>query len=324
MNIRSLPPDVRLAVSLQPEWLRQINIWRELLAKCHRKPNRKRIHDLRSFTLRLSVSLEYWLRVLVPDPVAVSAYRRWNKEGKELRRALRPARDADVYLARLAGLRTALGGNPGRESKLSPRCQREIDKLVRRLKQRRQSEIDGLVAVIGARSKCLNRRCREMEAALAPVMPPDSGSTAQAALRKFTGLADEFTNLDSANLHTYRKRLKPVLYLAEMSAAADPLAGRMAVAFRRIHLAIGEWHDWQTLAKEAGRVLPDCGKQDGLVPVLETLAEKSLQRALGFYRAAERFLMSADSVRPSARLKTVPVNRGCRPCNESLSLGISN
>jgi CHAD domain-containing protein len=324
MKIDSLPPDVRLAVSLQSDWLRQINIWRELLAKCLRKPNRKRIHDLRSFTLRLSVSLEYWLLVQVPDPVATSVFKRWNKEGKKLRRALRPARDADVYMARLDGLRAVLGGNSGRQSQLSPRCLREIDTLVSRLKQRRQAEIDELIAIIGASSKRLNRRCKEMEVALAPIIPSVSGSTAQAALRQFTGLACEFTDLDSANLHIYRKRLKPMLYLAEMSAAADPLAGRMAVAFRRIHLAIGEWHDWQTLAEEAACVLPDSGKQDGLVPVLETLAERTLQRALCLCRTARRSLMSAGSDRSSDQLMPAPVDRVYRPHNESLTLSIYN
>jgi CHAD domain-containing protein len=238
--------------------------------------------------------------------------------------ALRPARDADVYLTRLDGLRAVLGGNTGRESKLSFRCLREIDELVSRLKQRRQAEIDELVAVIGASSKRLNRRCSEMEVALALIMPSVSGSTAQAALRKFAGLVREFTDLDSANLHTYRKRLKPILYLAEMSAAADPLARRMAVAFRRIHWAIGEWHDWHTLAKEAARILQGDDKQDGLVPVLETLAEKALQRALDLCRAARRLVMSGDSARSSARRNLIPADRGCRPCNESLSLGTPN
>ena len=113
MNTGSFPSDAHLAVSLQPEWQLQINRWRELLASCLYKPNGKRIHDLRSFTLRLSVSLEYWLLMHLPDPVATRAYRRWNNEGKRLQQALRPVRDADVYLTRLACLRAKLGESPG-------------------------------------------------------------------------------------------------------------------------------------------------------------------------------------------------------------------
>ncbi|MGA2277332.1 MAG: CHAD domain-containing protein [Terracidiphilus sp.] len=324
MNTGSFPSEAHLAVSLQPEWQLQINRWRELLASCLYKPNGKRIHDLSSFTLRLSVSLEYWLLMHLPDPVAARAYRCWNNEGKRLQQALQPVRDADVYLTRLAYLRAKLEESPGRESKLRPQCLREIDDLVIRLKRRRQSEIDKLAAVIEARSERLNRRSKEMEVALAPMMASMSGSTAQAALRKFAALADEFTGLDSSNLHTYRKRLRPVLCLAEMSASFDPLAGRMAVAFRRIHLAIGEWHDWQTLAKEASSVFPGSGKQDGLVPVLESFAEKSLRKALVFCSATKRSLVCAGSDRSSRQLNLILADQGCDQCDKPFPLGISN
>jgi hypothetical protein len=50
----------------------------------------------------------------------------------------------------------------------------------------------------------------------------------------------------------------------------------LAAAFRKIRLAAGERCDWQALAQEAGRVLPSHAKQDGLVPVLETLADGAL------------------------------------------------
>jgi hypothetical protein len=187
-----------------------------------------------------------------------------------------------------------------------------MDKLANRLKQRRQAGIDKLMALLEARGKRLNRLSKEMEAAFAPRPLASTSSTAQAALKIFTGLANDLPHLDSANLHTYRKRLKPALYLAEGSAEADPeaksMARQLATAFRRIHLAIGEWHDWQTLAVEAGRILPSHGKagdsrlgdggqnslppaEDGLLPLLEGLTERAFKRSLSLCRrTSTRFL----------------------------------
>jgi hypothetical protein len=209
-------------------------------------------------------------------------------------------------LARLDGLGNTLGGAPVGETQFGPRCRHELDRLERRLRQQRQAGIDELLEFINAHNKRLNRLSKEMEAALAPRMPSRVRFTAQAALRIFAGLASEFPDLDSANLHAYRKRLKKALYLTEISATADPLAGRLAFAFRKIHLAAGEWHDWQALALEAGRVFPGHGKRDGLVPALERLTEGSLKRAIGLCRRSSvRLLKSAGEVRPSRRPKTL-------------------
>lgn len=83
------------------------------------------------------MAVECWLLDPAQDATAAGPFRRWKKEGKKLRRALQPVRDADVCLARLNGLRETLGEAPGGKPKLSPRCLREMDKLERRLQERR-------------------------------------------------------------------------------------------------------------------------------------------------------------------------------------------
>jgi len=325
MNSASLPIGGRPAISLQAEWQQQVGAWRDLLAQCARKPSRGRVHALRSLTLRLRAALEYRLHEQGQDPAAADVLRRWNKEGKKLRRALQPVRDADVYLARLDGLRKTLGGAVDGEPKLSPRCLREMDKLEIRLKQRRQTGIDKLMAVLDAHANRLNRASKEMEAALASPMPSGVSSTAHVALRIFAGLAGEFPGLDSANLHTFRTRLKPALYLADISAAADPLAGQLATAFRKIHLVTGVWHDWQALALEASRIFPGHGKQDGLLPVLERLTEGALKRALGLCRRSTvRFLKSGGAVQPSSRRRPVAADSSCHMRDGCPSSGVSS
>jgi CHAD domain-containing protein len=303
-------PKAQSAEFPQPKRQQQIVTWRKLLAQCARKPSRRSVHALRSLTLRLQVGIELALRKQVANSSATRTFQHWCKDGKKLRKALEPLRDADVHLARLASLRRTGGASEG-EKQLSPRCIREIGKLEDRLRRQRNAGIDKLRDTIDARGKRLNRLSKELEAALTPHTPSKAQSTAPEALRIFAELTGEYPHLDAENLHEYRKRLKQARYLVEISAAADPLAKRLAAAFRRIHYAAGEWHDWQELARKAGRVLSGHGKQDGLIPVLEALAEKALHRARGLcHRAAARFLKNVGDARPLPPRKPVASDPG--------------
>jgi len=55
---------------------------------------------------------------------------------------------------------------------LSSRCLAEMDRLARRLKERRKAGIGKLVALLEARGKRLNRLSKQMEAAFAAQNPP--------------------------------------------------------------------------------------------------------------------------------------------------------
>jgi CHAD domain-containing protein len=302
MHRALIPPGEVSAAPLQPEWRQRLEAWRTFLAQCGSKPSRKSVHALRALTLRLRVELEHSLTEQAEDPVAARAFQRWSKEAKKLRKSLEPVRDADVFLARLDSLHDSHRRGMEDETQLTPRCTREIEKLENRLSRERLERIEKLVDVLGERGKRLNRLGNEMEAAFALRMPVKAPVTTQATLKIIDELAGELPSLDATNLHEYRKRLKPALYLAEISAAADPLAGRLAIAFRKIHDAVGEWHDWQALAQEADRVFARHGRQDGLVPVLEALAEKALHKALGqCRRSAALYVKNAGKIRTSQR-----------------------
>jgi hypothetical protein len=297
MKHGSPPSGVPSAVSFQGEWPQPVEAWREQLVQCARKPSRRRVHALRSLTLRLRMLLEHRLQTPELEPAAARAFKRWKKEVKKLRRMLEPVRDADVYLAQLDRLRKASEAADGK-LKLNARCRREMDKLEKQLQRRRQAGADKLMIILDARGRRLARLSQEMETALTPRMLARPDATAPAAMRIFSGLMKEFPRLDSSNLHGYRKSLKPALYLAEFSAAHDPLARRLATAFRKMHLAAGEWHDWQSLTLEARRVLPAAGRPEGLLALLEGLTEESLQKALRLCRRSmAQFLKSAAARR---------------------------
>jgi CHAD domain-containing protein len=276
-----------------------------------KKPSPKRVRALRTLTLRLEVALQYRLLEQAPDLIAADAFRRWSKEGKKLRRALKPVRDADSFLAKLESIRGDIEWAPDSNLRVSPRCLRQIDRLEDCFRQRREAGIDKLLTFMDAHGKRLSRSSERIEGALVSRIPSVARSTAPAALRIFGELATELPNLNSANLHDYRKRLKPALYLAEISIAADPEAGRLAAAFRKIHLAAGEWHDWLALALKAGRVLPGRAKQDDLISVLEKLADAALERTLDLSRRpAVRFLKELGAARPFPQRKPVASEPG--------------
>jgi CHAD domain-containing protein len=321
LNFAFHSPKAQSAVLPQPKRQQQLVTWRKLLAQCARKPSRRSVHALRSLTLRLQVGMEHSLRKQAANSAATRAFQHWCKDGKKLRKALEPLRDADVHLARLVSLRKTVGASEG-EKQLSPRCIREIGKLEDRLKRKRKAGINELKDTIDSRGKRLNRLSKELEAALTPQMPSKLHSTAPEALRIFAELTSKYPNLDADNLHEYRKRLKQARYLVEISATVDPLAKRLAAAFKRIHNAAGEWHDWQELANKAGRVLTGHGKHDGLIPVLEALAEKALHRARGqSQHTAARFLKKLSDVRPLPPRKPVAADRGFQSEVEYLRAG---
>jgi hypothetical protein len=249
-------------------------------------------------------ALEFRLLEQAPQPAAARSFDRWKKEGRKLRRVLEPVRDADAYLARLGGLPKSVTGSIGGEPQPSPRCLREMVKLEDRLGRQRMKGNEKIIAAMNDRGNRLNRLSLEMEAALPPQLP--SALAAEESLRILTGLAGELPTLDSANLHDWRKRLKQALYLAEISSASSPAARRLAASIKKMHSAVGEWHDWQALALLAARVLPGHGKPDGVVPVLNKLAEEALTKALALCRqSTPRILSSAGESWPSQRRKPV-------------------
>ena len=231
-------------------------------------------------TLRLQAELEYWQREHKPDNPAERSAKRWKNEGQKLRRALRPVREADVYLGKLASLRDSLAPPLDYQPRCSRKCMKQIDELEDRLTRMRGTAAKKLVGEIDGGRERLERLSQDMETALAAQMVPAVNTATEAASALIAGLAAELPALSADNLHAFRKRVKQARYLAELSAPGDPMAARQAAALGRMQTAAGEWHDWKVLAQKARRALRDRSKRSGLIELLETLAGESLQKAL--------------------------------------------
>ena len=123
----------------------------------------------------------------------------------------------------------------------------------------------------------------------------DDGSTAQEALQLFAELTKDFPRLDATNLHAYRKCLRKILHVAEISA--DAQSKQLAAAFRKIVNAAGEWHDWQQLTEEARRLSArreQSEGSEGLTPMLESMAVKAWSKAVALSRRLAKRLLKDE------------------------------
>jgi len=312
------------------DWRLRLEAWRELLAECSCKPSRKRVLALRSLSLRLQAQLDFAMQQQPTASAAARAFRRWSRQTKKLRLALQPARDADVFLSRLESLGRPAGAMDN-SLQPSPLCLREIETLEFQLHRRRLAGTRKLTEFIDARRQRLNRRSREMETAIWSQIPEVTAPSRASALQVFSELAAATGSLDKTSLHDYRKRLKQALYLAEVSVATEPVSAQLVVDLRKIHNAIGEWHDLQTLAEEAAHLLskhessgdqPPISRDEvavtiqedrknGLISLLEARTEEALKIALErCHEAANRLSPPFEEREPSPPRKPVASVRG--------------
>ena len=296
--------------SLRRQWLEQLTAWRRLLAQCGRKPGRKRVHGLRVVTLRLQALLEFRLETHKHDS-AVHAARRWNKQAAKLRDALQPARSAEVCLSKFAGLRRQVVTEDGR----GVICLRQIAELERLFARQREAAEKELVGEIGSRRARLERWSKEIENEMAaPAAHPVAHSEtagAEVVRERVVELAAEFPALSADCLHAYRKRIKNLRYLAEFFAVSDPHVAHeaegQARVLGRMQAVIGEWRDWQLLAKKARRMLR--GGESALPDLLAAMEAKALRRAVRDCRRLQERLLQAGAAAQAQRKKPVQAVR---------------
>lgn len=308
----SLLPNGSDGSAAQPELRRQAAGWRRLLEDCARKPSRRRVHGLRVATLRLQAEMEHWLQIHGPEDEPARAVRRWNRQAEKLRRVLSTVRETDVYLGKLDGLRGSVAGPEVSPCRLTRICLRQIALVERRFEKVRKSAAKKLAGEINDRRVRLDRLSKELESALAQAAPLAAIPGTSGVCALIAGLAAEYPELNAGNLHEYRKGIKKVRYVAEVSAAGDAEAGRQVAALRRMQSAVGNWHDWQALAKKAARALRGRDKTGSLSELLETLAEESLQKALEVCRSTTARLLNegtGSGVAPHSLPPKLPVRR---------------
>lgn len=302
------------------EWAVRLASWRNLAEECGRKPSRKRVHGLRVATLRLQTELEQWLAAAGEEHPARRAARRWLKQAERLRDALKEVREADVHLGVLAGMRGPDELRRKTAPRQCPECRAESRKLQGRLERLRKSAAAELVADLEKWSRRHGKLSRELETALGSVMALKARPTADDVRRMVEATAKDFPVLVAENLHEYRKRLKEARYAADRGAETDAVMRRQAACLCRMQTAVGDWHDWDALAKVAEQMLGDRKHMQKLVEMLEIVAEAKLTKALSYCRRLTARLLR-HSVKEEA--ETLPPKKpvvGVRPGAEGEKL----
>jgi CHAD domain-containing protein len=282
----------------------RVAAWLELLARCGSKPTRKRVHALRVVTLRLQAELERDVSELPRASHQAQAMLQFSKQAEKLRQALGPVREIDVWIGKLHGLRKSLSASEEYVPRSMQECLRGIDRLEDRLQRKRRSAGKKLAAAIEKKKDRFVDAAEKLEATPEDPKLSDPAGIAEELAVDFRRVQAEFSALDEANLHEFRKRVKTVRYLAEMHAGADRKCARIATQMKKLQGAIGEWHDWQALAFETRHMEHAWSKP--LAELLESVSKETFDTALEtahnvtarmFGEGAEK----ADLLRPSDR-----------------------
>ena len=255
----------------------RIAVWRELVEQCGRKPVRKRVHALRVVTLRIQAELEHELSDLPPASHQAQAMLRFGKISDKLRQALGPVREFDVWLSKLQKLQASLGST-GYVPRSTRTCILQIERFEDELSKRRKAAAQKLTGQIAKRRRPLAEVGDDIDEFASDRRNAMDAAVAGTLLKQFGAISAEFAEFDEENLHDFRKRIKKVRYLAEIYQDVEPACRRIAAQIKKVHAAIGEWHDWQVLARIAKQGRHAEG--DELREMLDSLAAESYEAAV--------------------------------------------
>lgn len=263
--------------------------WRELLVLCGRKATRKHVHALRVVTLRLQAELERDLADLPRASHQAQTILRFGKQAEKLRRALGPVRELDVWIGKLRGLRVSLSETEDYVPRSAYDCISAIDRLEIRLTKKRRTAEKQLIAQIEKLHGSLFKASEKVEGELSDLIFGEDAGIAEALVARFRAIYADFPRFDEQNLHEFRKSIKPVRYLAEIHAGANRACAQIARQVKKAQSAIGEWHDWQELGREAHH--GNHAKTKPLAELLDTVSAESFETALSKVQSVSAHLL---------------------------------
>ena len=255
----------------------RLSDWRNLLERCGRKPTRKRVHALRVVTLRVQAEVEDELKDLLCASHEAQSILRFGKLAGKLRDALGSVRELDVWIGKLRGISDSLSESAEYVPRSTRETARQIARLEDRLAKKRDKVSEKLVKEIEKRRDDLLAIARDVEKAATEQSDSSDGERAPRLLNEFARIVAEFPKFDESNLHDFRKRIKKIRYRAEIHAS-DPACSQIAVQVKTAQDAVGEWHDWQILARTAGS--GKHAKDSNAVELLNSLTSEAYERAL--------------------------------------------
>jgi CHAD domain-containing protein len=226
------------------------------LIKLSSKPQAKSVHRFRTGTRRVQILLgELSSKLDGSEKKLLKLLNRIRKRAGKLR-------DLDVQLTALRSLKVQR--EPRRKTQLVNHL---IELRTAQEKKLRKSVDDETVHEIRKR---LKRAAKEFN----PKAARDPLAAAKSMLERFDGNAP----ITEAALHQYRILSKRARYAAEF-VSPPSLAAPLIAEIKRFQDALGDWHDWLTLAQTAGNQLGEM-HESALVAELRNVTGAKYRRAL--------------------------------------------
>lgn len=295
--MNSLTPPVPRVRDRRRSLHNRLSDWRALLDECRKKPTRKSVHALRVATLRTLAELEQGL-----GGISKTSRQEFCRQAKKLRRVLGPVRELDVWIIKLQSLRESLVVTPKHVLPSTNECVRQIERLENRLKDKHRASEEKLVSEIERRRAHFLAAAHGIDTAILKGASTGKCAASNQILEQFAKVASDFPRLGSGNLHDFRKRVKTVRYLAEISEEFDSACKQIARKMHKMQSAIGEWHDWQALARKVAR---SHGRSSNVAELLDAHESESLETAISTCRQVCASLleqpMSANGESPSSK-----------------------
>lgn len=236
-------------------------------------------------------------------PASEKLTRRLLKSIKPLRKAAGRVRDMDVLAAKVVTLRQ----NPQPEPQDDT-----FARLVDHLQQSRKKNAAALLTALVQQKKAVRHNlklyAKQLEDARSSVpFARDIEQRSETAAAQLAAELRRWPALSARNLHNFRlkvKELRSVLQLfsgADRALADSPLADALGT----VKDQIGDWHDWQQLAKAAAEALK--AQQDRvLLSAIREVVKQKLREALAAANALREGPLQAVAKKPPTPERKLP------------------
>lgn len=255
---------------------------RKTLKQLPDDPSVEAVHSLRTQTRRLEAIVDAFMLDRKKKT------RDLLKAVTPVRKAAGDVRDMDVLVGNVLNLSRDQAND-------------SLVRLVEHLGEMRIESARALRRTVGAKRKDARRGLKSYAKLIgrqfADGKESVSGST-QAPAMLATELA-RWPVLDGENVHDFRIKVKQLRYMLQLSKAAD---GAMVDALGKVKDEVGDWHDWQELARIAKDTLDPVQDRSALRQI-EEIGQVKFEKALATANAVrnEYFAESAISTKSIPR-----------------------
>jgi CHAD domain-containing protein len=267
---------------------------RKFIKKDRKRPSGKAVHDLRTGARRLESALNAF------------AFNKSHKDKKllddlvETRKSAGKVRDMDV----LTGHALTLDHKEEEQDclvKLIEYLGAERETVARKLRQTLRRSGGRLSRHLKRAFRRLQKRAEKTEKQ-EETDRESQAEVAAKALQLFSELGEP-RQLNRANLHPYRLKVKELRYVLQMFGRANN--GQLLSKLGDVKDAIGEWHDFVELSSIAGEML-DHGSSCKILAQLRSATDDRFERALSLSNQLRHQYMKQSRIRRRGNRRTGP------------------